>query len=100
MFSTSVQNGIKTLGRLFSNSVIKPKTTLDSLQEASLKENCFLIDENDKVVGQASKKECHLVKSDGSLLLHRAFSVFMFNGRGDLLLQKRSPMKVKAVIQF
>lgn len=95
MFSTPIHNSIKVLGRLFSSSVIKPKITLDSLQEAALKENCFLVDENDKIIGKATKKECHLVKPDGSIPLHRAFSVFMFNSRGDLLLQKRSPMKVR-----
>lgn len=67
---------------------------LDPLQEASLDEKCFLVDENDKITGQASKKECHFVQSDGKIPLHRAFSVFLFNTRGDLLLQKRSSDKV------
>lgn len=64
------------------------------VQEAALNENLFLVDEQDKVVGRATKRECHEVKKCGEILLHRAFSVFLFNGNGDLLLQKRAAEKV------
>ncbi|XP_065336013.1 nucleolar complex protein 3-like isoform X2 [Cloeon dipterum] len=67
---------------------------LDPLQESSMDEECILVDDNDKIVGSASKRACHLVKPDGSLLLHRAFSVFAFNAQGQLLVQKRSQFKV------
>ncbi|XP_059487562.1 isopentenyl-diphosphate Delta-isomerase 1 [Neocloeon triangulifer] len=66
----------------------------DPLQEASMEEECILVDDNDQVIGSASKRACHLVNSDGSLLLHRAFSVFAFNAAGQLLVQKRSQFKV------
>lgn len=66
---------------------------VDPKQWASMREKCFLVDENDKVLGEASKKDCHTVKN-GDLLLHRAFSVFLFNNKGDLLLQKRSSNKI------
>lgn len=67
---------------------------MDPQQEAALKENCFLVDKNDKVIGTASKRECHAVRPDGTIPLHRAFSVFLFNMKGDLLLQKRAETKV------
>lgn len=47
-----------------------------------------LVDLQDKVTGSAAKDVVH---REG--LLHRAFSVFLVNGRGELLLQKRSRSK-------
>jgi hypothetical protein len=58
------------------------------------KENCILVDENDKKIGFASKRDCHKV-DDNQIRLHRAFSVFLFNKDGDMLLQKRSNHKVE-----
>jgi isopentenyl-diphosphate delta-isomerase len=48
-----------------------------------------LVDESDRVVGHLSKGACH----DGEGVLHRAFSLFVFNRDGELLLQKRSEAK-------
>jgi isopentenyl-diphosphate Delta-isomerase len=56
-------------------------------------ENCILVDENDKNIGFASKRDCHELKNNG-LRLHRAFSVFLFNNNGEMLLQKRSNNKI------
>lgn len=47
-----------------------------------------LVDENDKIIGFATKDEVH---KNG--LLHRAFSIFVFNSRNQLLLQKRAISK-------
>lgn len=47
-----------------------------------------VVDENDRVIGQAPRSEVH-----ARGLLHRAASVFVFNRRGQLLLQKRSATK-------
>jgi 16S rRNA (adenine1518-N6/adenine1519-N6)-dimethyltransferase len=47
-----------------------------------------VVDERDEVIGQAPRSEVHVRK-----LLHRAVHVFVFNSRGDLLLQKRSALK-------
>lgn len=66
----------------------------EKLQEKQLEEKLFLVDDYDKIVGTASKKECHSVDKDGNIPLHRAFSVFLFNKHGDLLLQKRAAEKV------
>ncbi len=49
----------------------------------------ILVDKNDEVIGFQEKEACH----DGDGLLHRAFSVFLFDQSGRLLLQKRSHHK-------
>jgi len=48
----------------------------------------ILVDENDVAIGQMNKIEAH---EKG--LLHRAFSVFIFNDKNELLLQKRAMFK-------
>ena len=49
----------------------------------------ILVDSNDQDIGSLSKGACH----DGLGSLHRAFSIFLFNMDGELLLQQRSPGK-------
>ena len=49
----------------------------------------ILVDESDREIGQLSKAECHR----GSGVLHRAFSLLIFNEAGELLLQQRSAHK-------
>jgi isopentenyl-diphosphate Delta-isomerase len=48
----------------------------------------ILVDENDNPIGEAEKMQAHI---DG--LLHRAFSVFIFNTKGEMLLQQRAMSK-------
>jgi isopentenyl-diphosphate delta-isomerase len=48
----------------------------------------ILVDENDHPIGTMEKMEAH---QKG--LLHRAFSVFIFNDKGEMLLQQRSAHK-------
>ncbi|XP_069111548.1 isopentenyl-diphosphate Delta-isomerase 1-like [Argopecten irradians] len=67
---------------------------LDGTQVKLLKEKCILVDRDDKVTGSASKKDCHLLKNINKGMLHRAFSVFLFNTSGQLLLQQRSSSKI------
>lgn len=52
-------------------------------------ESLVLVDDEDREIGIETKQACHA--GDGKL--HRAFSIFIFNRRGELLLQKRSPQK-------
>ena len=52
-------------------------------------EQLILVDPDDQETGNLSKSECH----DGDGILHRAFSVFLFNDQGELLLQQRSANK-------
>ena len=49
----------------------------------------ILVDENDEAQGVLDKAACH----DGDGLLHRAFSVFIFNEHGEVLLQRRAEGK-------
>lgn len=67
---------------------------LDQTQIDLLKEECILLDEDDKKIGSASKKDCHLLENIEKGMLHRAFSVFLFNTDGKLLLQQRSDAKI------
>ncbi|GAV03131.1 hypothetical protein RvY_13606 [Ramazzottius varieornatus] len=90
----------QTFTRNFSLKMVEAKKEaapalqpLDPIQEALLNEVCILVDENDQKTGSATKKECHLLKN-GQSLLHRAFSVFIFNDKGELLLQQRADSKI------
>jgi isopentenyl-diphosphate delta-isomerase len=49
----------------------------------------ILVDREDKVLGYKNKMKCH--QGDG--LLHRAFSIFIFNPGGQVLMHKRSQLK-------
>src|SRR5690606_20291988 len=49
------------------------------------KENVVLITEQDTPIGVMEKQEAHVAG-----LLHRAFSVFVFNDKGELLIQQRA----------
>ncbi|MDH3620512.1 MAG: isopentenyl-diphosphate Delta-isomerase [Gammaproteobacteria bacterium] len=56
---------------------------------SSESEELILVDKDDNEIGYASKADAH----DGSGILHRAFSLFLFNDDGQLLLQQRAPSK-------
>ncbi len=56
---------------------------------SSESEELILVDESDNELGSLSKQQCH----DGEGILHRAFSLFVFNADGELLLQKRGADK-------
>jgi isopentenyl-diphosphate Delta-isomerase len=50
--------------------------------------NVILVDEHDRPTGVMEKIEAHQ-----KALLHRAFSIFIFNDKGEMLLQKRAAGK-------
>ena len=56
---------------------------------SSESEELILVDVDDNEIGYRSKADCH----DGSGILHRAFSLFLFNEDGELLLQQRAARK-------
>jgi isopentenyl-diphosphate delta-isomerase len=60
-----------------------------------MEEQVVLISENDEVLGLMDKQQAH---ENG--LLHRAFSVFLFNKQGDILLQKRAAEKYHSPNQW
>lgn len=51
-------------------------------------EYVILVNEDDRAIGQLEKMEAHRLG-----LLHRAFSVILFNSKGELLLQQRAAHK-------
>jgi isopentenyl-diphosphate delta-isomerase len=53
-----------------------------------MSEEVVLVDENDREVGRAEKIAAHVQGT-----LHRAFSIYIFNSRGRLLLTRRAPGK-------
>lgn len=52
-------------------------------------EHLILVDVDDRELGSNTKEACH----NGDGMLHRAFSLFVFNQEGELLLQQRSEEK-------
>lgn len=50
----------------------------------------ILVNNNDEQVGVADK----LVAHQGAGLLHRAFTILLFNDKGEVLLQQRSAQKI------
>ncbi|XP_059053155.1 isopentenyl-diphosphate Delta-isomerase 1 [Achroia grisella] len=97
----SVWSTIRVETRCLATEPVKPqaeekdKDGVDPIQAEHLdRDICLLVDEKDNFIGTASKRDCHKVAPDGKVLLHRAFSVFLFNKRGDMLLQRRASQKV------
>jgi farnesyl-diphosphate farnesyltransferase len=69
---------------------IHPNVTTCSCSETTLtvSEEVILVNEKDEVVGVEEKIKTHQLGA-----LHRAFSIFIFNSEGQLLLQKRTSTK-------
>ena len=67
------------------------RVELDSAHRivSSESEDLILVDADDKETGFVSKAKAH----HGQGILHRAFSVFLFNEKGELLLQRRAVSK-------
>mmetsp|Transcript_13709 Transcript_13709/g.20880 ORF Transcript_13709/g.20880 Transcript_13709/m.20880 type:complete len:752 (+) Transcript_13709:140-2395(+) len=61
-----------------------------------LKDTVLVLSEDDKVIGSASKKESHVFdEKQPTGILHRAFSVFLFDeSTNELLLQQRASTKI------
>lgn len=81
--------------RLVSGVAATKEMNGKHLQETALAENCILVDEFDQAIGQSTKRDCHRLDESGRIKLHRAFSVFLFNSMGDMLIQRRSAHKVR-----
>jgi isopentenyl-diphosphate Delta-isomerase len=60
-----------------------------SARGAADRDSLILVDEADQDVGRMAKAQCH----EGRGVLHRAFSLLIFNGSGELLIQQRSASK-------
>lgn len=53
-----------------------------------MQQKVILVDKNDQIIGSEEKMKAHQLGK-----LHRAFSIFIFNSKGELLLQKRQKIK-------
>lgn len=77
---------------------LTPSLTLAGYDEEQIRlmeERCIVLDHDDHVLRDGSKKECHLMTNINKGLLHRAFSVFLFDPQsGKLLLQRRALEKI------
>ena len=60
-----------------------------------MQEYVVLVNPEDSVLGLMEKQEAHI-----NGLLHRAFSVFIFNKKGEMLLQKRASSKYHSPNQW
>ena len=67
-----------------------------SQQDLMLKDTVLVLDEKDKLIGSASKKDSHVFSTAQPRgILHRAFSVFLFDkSDGRMLLQQRAASKI------
>ena len=64
---------------------------MSGLARAAVSEDLLiLVDENDREIGTLPKTACHL----GGGTLHRAFSVFLFDADGQVLIQERAAGKM------
>ena len=87
--------------RSLSGTIDIDISSYDQSQIDQLDDKCILVDENDNILGSSNKLECHLAKNRSFVgeqspggLLHRAFSVFLFNSQNELLMQQRSKYKI------
>ncbi|MFK8052586.1 MAG: hydroxymethylglutaryl-CoA reductase, degradative [Woeseiaceae bacterium] len=71
--------------RIIDVAPVKPADPVVSFESEEL----VLVDENDNVTGHLPKADCH----HGDGILHRAFSLFIFNDQGEVLLQQRAADK-------
>lgn len=63
---------------------------MDKSPNSSKEEKLILVDKQDKIRGYENKERCH----EGQGLLHRAFSILIFNKKKHLLIQRRSASKL------
>lgn len=62
----------------------------EMIESEKSEELLILVDKVDRIMGFERRGKCH----EGEGLLHRAFYIFLFNDRNELLLQKRSANKL------
>lgn len=65
-------------------------------EDMMIKDTVLVLDNDDNVIGSASKRTSHEFTSEQARgILHRAFSVFLFDeSTGELLLQQRASSKI------
>ena len=87
----STWNGLHPIFPFSPN--LLPSTGAASQEDFMKYDTCIVVDAEDNIVGSGSKKDCHVFTDQQSGILHRAFSVFLFDEEKRLLLQKRAAHK-------
>lgn len=70
---------------LFKQTIASPLCMMDTTNKSTNQEYVVVVDENDNAIGLAEKMDAHV-----NPVMHRAFSVFIFNSDKQLLLQRRA----------
>ena len=67
-----------------------------SQEDMMKKDTVLVLDDDDNIIGSASKRASHeFTMEQPRAILHRAFSVFIFDeSTGELLLQQRASSKI------
>lgn len=92
------RSALRPLRRLPRPATCRMSATASALSGADpeqarlMSERVILVDRLDAITGSASKGDAHLVAN--GLPLHRAFSLFLFDASGRMLLQKRAATKL------
>jgi isopentenyl-diphosphate delta-isomerase len=73
----------------FTNAVGYDHPMMDGRDSGADADALILVDGADQRLGELSKRRCH----EGSGVLHRAFSLLIFNAAGELLIQQRARSK-------
>lgn len=82
------------------SSILSNKISQQQIEQ--LDDQIPIVNEMDHVIGPSTKRECHVrpPRKEADGLLHRAFSVFLFNSKKELLLQQRSSSKITFADHF
>ena len=79
----------KALHSRFARHIERPLDNVTSKIVSDESERLILVNDQDQVTGHLDKSACH----NGDGVLHRAFSLFIFNASGELLIQQRASSK-------
>lgn len=94
-----VDGGIVTTGSNSDNIILSSNTVWGNgltQNDLMIRDTVLVVDTNDIVIGSASKKESHIFSIKNPYgILHRAFSVFLFDlSTNRLLIHKRASDKI------
>lgn len=81
---------VNRMRQVVTMSAKKSATGTANHQQVSFDDELLIVvNEDDQIIDYLDKRTCHL----GEGILHRAFSIFIFNSTGEVLIQKRSAQK-------
>lgn len=86
--TAAVKNAIEKSGGKILEVEINAPGVFSSITDDA-QELFVVVNENDEEIGVKTRQECHANKG----LIHKAVEILLYNTKGELLLQKRSPSK-------